>query len=360
MSFFDYGSSKYKVSLDELKDEYANLPWGQTKRDMEPNLTATRSRTYKEFDKNKAFQAPQVGDINTPVTTSRFLPTGYRGATIDQSGHQRQMGRLTNAQTNASVARRQQMQDLGLLRSAATGEQPSVAEQQLKAGAEQAIAAQAAAAASARGGAGAQTAAQRQAAFQAANTLAQTNQQAAILRADEMARARGELVAGGQAIRAGDLDQQNIQINAAQAALQPELAQAQLAQQAGLQTQALDVQTGMQGVDLGARAGLQAQQLNQQTNLANLDAQLKAKGLQDQYSLGLIGTLHDLEKTEQQAKRDFYNLDAMYDLAELDAAMEAHRINAGVSQFDAGQRVGMFDRAASALTGGISGLMSVF
>ena len=249
-----------------------------------------------EFDKNNARIAPQAQGPAGPVQVSGFSPERYGGSSIDTRGFERGMSGFGGAQTDARRSRAQQSRDLGLMRSAAQGEAPSVAEQQLKQGAEQSIKAQQAAAASARGGAGARAAANRQAAFQGAETMTQTNQQAAALRAGEMAQAREQLMAGGQALRAGDIDQQSTQLAAAQTALQPTLAQAQLQQQAGLQTQQLGAQAGMQQTGLQTQAGLQNQQLQNQIALANLQSQLQSQGMQNQYNLGLMGQVDSSTK----------------------------------------------------------------
>jgi len=249
-----------------------------------------------EFDKNNARTAPTAKGPSGPVQVSGFSPESYGGANIDTSGFNRQMSGFGSAAANANRARSQQVGDLGLLRGAAKGEAPSAAEQQLKMGAEDAIKAQQAAANSARGGAGARAAANRNAAFQGSEIQTKTNQQAAALRAEEMAAARGQLMAGSEALRAGDINQETTQLNAAQTALQPTVAQAQLAQQAGLQTQQLNTQAGMQQTGLQAQAGLQNQQLGTQVDLANLQAALQAQGMQNQYNLGLLGQVDSSTK----------------------------------------------------------------
>lgn len=110
--------------------------------------------------------------------------------------------RLGQATGNQQAARAQQMQALELQRQAAEGNAPSVAQNQLRAGLENQLRQQQAMAASDT----ANPALARRNAMLAGNQLGlQTNQQAAQLRAQEMAQARAGLAQQAGALRGADL-----------------------------------------------------------------------------------------------------------------------------------------------------------
>lgn len=132
------------------------------------------------------------------------------------------------------------------------GQTPSIAQQQMMQGQQQALAAQASTAAGARGGGANLAAAQLAGATNAGQIAASTNQQAALLRANEYAAAQQGLGGLGGQMRAQDL--QN----------------AQLAQQgAGMQQQ----------------YGLGYAQLGQQQRLAEMNAQTQLEQTQGQLAL---------------------------------------------------------------------------
>lgn len=235
-------------------------------------------------------------NLNRPSPQSRYAPrvgvTPYGGAHINRSGFDKAMSGYDRGNQLLGGSRGSQVDALRLLKSAAEGKAPSAAETQLKSGLERALAGQLSAAASARGGSGAKAAAGRQAAFDAANLRARANQDAAILRAQEMENARAAYLGGTQALRSGDLSTQQLGLGAAELALQPDIIQAQLAQQAGLQTQGLDVQSLLQN-----------QELINAVNLANLGADLQATGQQGNLSLGLLGQLGGIDTRTMQANQ---------------------------------------------------------
>lgn len=276
---FRFGSFKY-TPAEELQKNFQARDTGRDIALME--MAGNQARRM---------QAPQAQAPGGPIQTTGFTPAQYGGARINTSGYNSQLGTFGAQRAQANAARAQQASDLGLLRSAALGEQPSVAEMQMREGVDRNIAAQASLAASARGGAGARLAAQRQAAIQGAAAMNAANREAAQLRAGEMAQARGQLMAGGEALRAGDINQQGIQLNAAGLALQPSIQQAQLEQEARMQGVGLGAQAGMQTQGIQAQAALQNQQLGTQINLANLGAQLQNTQLANQYGLGLLGNM---------------------------------------------------------------------
>jgi hypothetical protein len=145
---------------------------------------------------NKALeQGDQFGGRGTGFYNQAMDPTGAAQAKEDFfGGYQEQWGAGRTGQEEA----------LGMMRSAALGQAPSVAQNQLQAGFNQAAAQQAALAGGARGSA-ALANAQANAAANVANLQQGTNQQAAMLRAQEMAEARGAF--GGMAGQLRGYDQ---------------------------------------------------------------------------------------------------------------------------------------------------------
>ena len=150
---------------------------------------------------------------------------------------------------NAADARQAQMGALGLAQQAALGSVPSAAEIQSRQAIEQATADQFALANSGAGGVSEQVAAQRAAQNQAGQLARQGAADAAALRAQEMATARGQLLGGTGQLRGQDLGQLGFEGGLAQA-------QAGLNQQTNLAN--LGAATGADALDL------QRQQIAQQ------------------------------------------------------------------------------------------------
>lgn len=168
-----------------------------------------------------------------------------------------------------------QQDALGLSAEAAYGNAPSVAQEQLGYGLSRTIAEGASAAASARG-AGALAMAQQNAAANTANAMQNTNQQNAILRAQEMAQARQEYAQGSQALRAADQArlQQNSQMSQFNAEANQQLGQL------GLGLSQLGAQYGNQGQGYFGQAAditgrQQASQAQYQVDQANITQQDK-------------------------------------------------------------------------------------
>lgn len=113
-------------------------------------------------------------------------------------------------QAQLAQSRSGQMGAMGLLQDAAYGNAPSAAQMQIMAGADQAVQQQMGMANALRGGFN--PAAVRNAQIQGAGIQAQANQQGAILRAQEMAQARGQYFDAANAIRVGDQNSQQLQL----------------------------------------------------------------------------------------------------------------------------------------------------
>lgn len=179
--------------------------------------------------------------------------SGQEAVARDQSWRQRKMGgdfanrgAFQTDFSQANEARGQQMGALGLSRDAAMGNAPSRAEKLAQRMGDNSVSATMAAAAGARGGPAGQAAALRNAQNAQAIARQKTTNDIGALRADEMARARGELMAGSSALRAGDLQTAGIQT-------QNELAQRGLNQQGQLAMEgyANDIDKAQAMVDLG-------------------------------------------------------------------------------------------------------------
>lgn len=270
---------------------------------------------------------------NQRTPQARFSPqvgvNPYSGATINTGDFNQAMQSYNRGNALLGGSRGSQLNALSLLRSAAEGRAPSAAESQLQSGLDQALKSQLAAANSARGGSGAQQAAQRNAAFNAVDLKSNAIRDAATLRAEEMANARNAYLGGTEALRSGDINTQGLGLNAAQLALSPALAQAQLAQQAGLQTQGLQTQ-----------AGLQNQELINATNLANLGAELQARGLQGDLSLGLLGQLGGIDARTMQGRQALEDAitkrELGYEQLGMSADQFANNLNAQIALANAG------------------------
>lgn len=143
---------------------------------------------------------------------------GYEGGANDYANRAQQMGSGAQQRgayqsdfTQSDESRGYGMGALGLLQAQAEGRAPSAAEVLARRNQEAAIQATNSSARGIKGGAGARVAAMRGAQQVGAQQLAQGNQQAEQLRAQEQARATGQLIQGSIGMRGGDLDAQRIQ-----------------------------------------------------------------------------------------------------------------------------------------------------
>lgn len=200
------------------------------------------------------------------------------------------------------------------LEAAASGAVPSAAEIQQRQGIAEALRAQLTAAASARGGAYSQAAAQQQAAQQGAGIEAGGIGQAAALRANEQATARGQLASAAEQLY-GTGSQEQLSYEQLQS--QQQLAANQQASEAALQSQQLGNQSALQGYQLGqqgrlgfaglasstdlgyTQAGLQAQQAYEQMGQRTQEDQLNAYLTNQGQQLGLQGTMAQIGAQQQ-------------------------------------------------------------
>jgi hypothetical protein len=229
---------------------------------LDPRAFSNPSRNVLDFTEERAFR-PEIHRREAQQVT----PQQAQAARI-------QTGASDAQAANAMAARGQQQQALGLLSGAAQGTAPSVAQQQLQQGMDAGLRQQAAMAASARGGGGGQLMAQRDAAMQGAQLQQQTAGNAAMLRAQEMAQARGQFADMTSGIRAGDQSSQQLAMQQAQA-------QAGLTQQAMLANQ----QAGLGAGIANQQAGVQMAGLDDAQQRAMLEATL---GINSQTMQGQI------------------------------------------------------------------------
>jgi hypothetical protein len=272
-----YGEPVLDKNGNPVRDKYGNITYyggaGAQNRGLAFRYPGTDMR---DFVKGQATAAPRA----VPQATA---------ATIDQTGFNRGMGLAAGYVP-------QQNQALGLMQGAAMGNAPSAAQLQLQQGMEQGLGQQASMAASARGGTGATMAAQRNAQFAGANLAAQTNQQQAILRAQEMAAARGEYatgvgtamglgyqgaqIAGGMATSQAQLQQQVAISNVAAELNSRQIDDAQitnmLSQMFNIDTRTMEGQMLLE--QLKQQAYQQAEALNQATATGNAANQMQFTG----------------------------------------------------------------------------------
>ncbi len=205
------------------------------------NVRQVAPQTTQQAIQGAAIGALQGGPRGVPqVQGAQVAPT-----TVDQSG-------TDFTQLLGLGARGQQQQGFNLSLDAAQGLSPSVAAIQQQQGLDAALNQQFALASSAQGGPAAQAAAQRQAAVQAAGISQQGVNAASLLRAGEIAQARGEVTDAAGQIRTGDATQADIASGLA-------LGQA----------------------DITSAEAIQDANLNQEANLANVSNILKSRGLDD-------------------------------------------------------------------------------
>lgn len=196
-----------------------------------------------------AAQAGTPQAVAQNVSAGQMRGAQMQGAIINAGG----FNQATGAQ---NALARQGGQAIGMLRGAAAGQAPSVAELQGQRQTQQIQQQALALGASARGGADMRAGMQRQAMMSAADAGAANVANSAQLRAGEMAQARGQLVGAiGQ--------QQGLAQSQGQNALGLATAQANLRQGANAQNAGFAQQAGM----ANQQASLQAAQANQQAGL---------------------------------------------------------------------------------------------
>jgi len=309
-------------------------------------------------------------DVTIGNANRQILDTGQLAPGLGVTG---------GAVANSEAARDLQLGSAGRLSQAAQGQAPSAAEIQLRQGLDRGLRQNLALASSARGGGAAQVLARRGASAANASLAAQTNANAAALRADEQARARALETQALQGIRAADLQggqlglgigqlglgaaqsqlsaDQAIALNNAQLQAQGRLSElgaetTRLGQGIGAETSLaqanLQAQTQGRLAELGAEttrlgaataaevaqnnARLQAGsqlalgQLNAQqaVSIANMDAQLRSRGLDDEARFRAMGQLLGIDARTQDGQIQLQRL-----LAE--SSIQAQTINANLA-----------------------------
>jgi hypothetical protein len=227
----------------------------------------------------------------------------------------------------AEQARGTQVEALGLQRQAAMGMAPSAAAIQMQIGLDEATQRQMALANAARGGAGAAMRAQRMAAQQGAAMQQAGIRESAMLRAQEMATARGAFGEGARALAMTDRDMTELaQIRAAENAGNVQAAReltarfmqernmtnAEFAQQmetfnVGAQNYANVIgqqfvqEAGVAGEEIRGRQATRQAELEQEREFANLDSKLKTAGLDVNRRAQLLSQILGVQ--EQEARR---------------------------------------------------------
>ncbi len=195
--------------------------------------------------------------------------------TINKAQTNSDAGQAYDSRNLGMQSRENQNQALNMMRDAAQGNAPSAAALQMKAGTDAAMRSQLALAAGARG-ASALAGAQYNAAGNNAALNQQNTQQTGILRAQEMAQARGAFGQQAGDMRNQDAQQRSQDLQARGMSAQEAQAQAQLEmQQRGLNQQG---QMGYEGMAMGvnqaqlnANVGMQSQNQQQWATQAGLD-----------------------------------------------------------------------------------------
>lgn len=228
--------------------------------DWEANLHQIQSAAQQAGELQKQHDRPNYG--------------GYAGGANDAANYYKSLGeqyagaKPIQADTTLVGEDRTRAEDAtGLLRNAAYGNAPSAAENQFNRSLSQSIMAQQAGANSARGGGANLAAAQGQAAMQSAQMQNAGAQQAAIIRAQEMERARSAYLGATQQQQGLDagvaFNQANLGLQSRQVAQQGQLQASQLGEQA--QQAQLNADTSRYSADVGAQTAqnqLNAQQSN--------------------------------------------------------------------------------------------------
>lgn len=257
------------------------------------------------------------GQRTAPQATAAQLNTGLMAPGVATAGAGAGMAGQSFAQSGQT--RDLQGGNLGLLYNAATGRVPSAAELQMQRGLGATQRGNLALAASARGTAASKVAAQRAAAD--ANAMAGTDvlAQTSALRAGEQATARNALTGALSDVRAGDIQSGNL----------------------GLGVGNLGLGLG----NLGLGAGTAQLQAETQTRLADLDAQLRQTGMDDQKRIATLGAILGIDARTQEGAIELEKLVA-------EAHLRTQAINAGIE-------VGNTQAGMQLLGAGISGVSTL-
>jgi hypothetical protein len=228
-----------------------------------------------------------LGDIAKTVTTSRQAPT-MEAERVDRAGvrnvaYSGVSGGQPGAISSDTAAQQQALQ---MARGAAEGTAPSFAEQLLRRQSEQALKQQA----SAIAGSAANPTAVRQAQNLGAQAQMEAGSQAAALRAQEMAQARGEYAGLATNVRGQDIQQAQANQQAQLTLRSQDIQQAESAMRADMANQGVDLDV----LKSNAAAGNAAAQ-------ANLEAALRMTGMDDARIANYLNALSVDAQQKQQA-----------------------------------------------------------
>lgn len=319
--------------------------------EIEWNAYNPNQGSFDRYGQDYESMALQRSSQNAPQSDFARIDPMMRtsGSTIAQSqGYDPAQMQAARMQMQQQAMNQQgQNRSLALLEAAARGQAPSAAQQQLMQGASRSQRAAMSMAASQPGMSAGQAA--RMATMSGERSMMDANEQAGILRAQEMAQARGQFMQGTGAARGQDIgimsQQAKMQQQAAMqnAAMQQQSSQfgADAANQRAIQQAQLSQQAGMFNVDAHNKATMQQAQLEQQTNLANQQAEQQKLQLMQQYM--------QMGMSQQEADRQ--------------AQIEAERIRATQNQTDAQVAIAQAqgdDKSKGGAIGMIGGLFSSF
>lgn len=280
--------------------------------------------------KSQGLASLNRGDYAAPQTNQAMINSSNAGFRQGMSG-------ANQLATLGQQARGNQLSALAIQRQAAEGNAPSAALAQQAAGLNQLQRNNLASAASARGGVGARMLAQKAATEQ--NTIAgqELINQAASLRAQEMANARNAFSAGATDVRSSDVSGQQAMLSQAAQGLAYGNQQLQnqqfntgLRQQNQEQYNALSNQRDLAGLQYGTQLQLQGNELSNARDLANLQAGIN----QDQYG--------------QDYRLKNLGLTAGMDQQAVTNTLEQDKIRAGLYGTAASNQVGMTNALTAA------------
>lgn len=308
--FDNFGESDFHATVPPTTP-YWNPAVGPGGVINNPNVTPYRDDVREAaFAPDRA--APQTGGVQLG-----YVPPAT-GSTIDTS-----MMDPGNAVTavglgNSEGTRAFQTANLLGLGAAAMGAVPSAAEVQQRRATDANLKSNLALAASARGTAANQAAARRTAIDSNTSQQLQAAAQASQLRAQEQAVARQQFTDALGGIRSSDLATAGIGTTVSGQGLQA--ATAQLGS---------DTQTGIANLQSGTQQALGQLNADQSIQLANLDAQLRSRGMDDNARIAYLGQLVGIDTTTAEGQQ---KAQQMY----IQAIMQAQQINSGVSLANAG------------------------
>jgi hypothetical protein len=172
---------------------------------------AANPKAHYSTDPNAFEYGGKAGFANDEADYYRSQAEGAQ----DRTAPQMDLTNANDARAQGQESRNWELDATRLAHDAAYGKTPSVAQQQMAAGRDDAIRAQMAMAASTRGNPYAVAAAQRNAQYQGANLMQQNIRDTGVLRAQEMATARSQYEQAATQQRAADLQQQGLDADSA-------------------------------------------------------------------------------------------------------------------------------------------------